>query len=637
MEARDLSKEIERYNKIQERVIKKRELCQDEGMVLSLEEERYRLIYSQIHGYLAPKREEWAEEEILNILRVVVSNDLVISKSKGIYFKESAEYYRKRGDREKLGKSIEYLDKWLELYENFYALVAFRSAEYFANFMEWETRDKDKVWKYSIDPNNDGGKTGVNYPFFYYFTQMVLNDKIRFLSKQQPTGTGKSYGNVVAISWLFGVDSEADILLVLGNPALVSSNCVGIVNMMTSPRYAKVFPEYKQFEADVDEVELMKNPDMAIPLDRNKVFEICRIKDGTLKLSFSSRPMSITIIAKDTPIDGIRVKYLFLDDICRSKDAGNNSQHQKDIDNYWNSWWKRNYNPDDLRVVIGGTTYSIYDILSNLKNYYSGGRVERSPINKYTTLSMDGKSVFVCVPALDYDTDESTYPQKYSTKSKREMRDRDFRSFMAMEQQQPLPPDTTPFYWDNLRLYSVIPEENRSSSCWASIDPVRIGNDNFAMPIFAPVGDLFYLKDCLYEQRPQETLYSLVVDKIIQHHITQLVIERNTDTSLKALIEKLLDERGISFCNIIESYTNEKKDVRITNEENNIKTRLVFPEKRLYANSSAMGKFMYDLVSFSWKLSENAHDDSIDACTKFSETFIRGRNRQAKMVGTFKR
>ena len=68
MEARDLSEEIERYNKIQERVIKKRELCQDEGMVLSLEEERYRLIYSQIHGYLAPKREEWAEEEILKIL-----------------------------------------------------------------------------------------------------------------------------------------------------------------------------------------------------------------------------------------------------------------------------------------------------------------------------------------------------------------------------------------------------------------------------------------------------------------------------------------------------------------------------------------------------------------------------------------
>lgn len=637
MEARDLSKEIRRYNEIQSKVMKKKDLCQNEEMVLSLEEERYRLIYSQIHGYLAPKRESLAEEEILEILRIVVSNDLVISKSKSIYFKECSEYYGKKGEKEKRIKSIEYLNKWLELYENFYALVAFRSAEYFANFMEWETRDKDKVWKYSIDPRNDGGKTGVNYPFFYYFTQMVLNDKIRFLSKQQPTGTGKSYGNVVAISWLFGVDPQADILLVLGNPALVSSNCVGIVNMMTIPRYAKVFPEYKQFEADIDEIELAKNPSMDIPLDRNKLFEICRIKDGTLKLSFSSRPMSITVIAKDTPIDGIRVKYLFLDDICRSKDAGNNNQHQKDIDNYWNSWWKRNYNPDDLRVVIGGTTYSIYDILSNLKNYYSGGRVERSPINKYTTLSADGKSVFVCVPALDYDTDESTYPQKYSTKSKREMRDRDFRSFMAMEQQQPLPPDTTPFYWDNLRLYDTIPEENRSNSCWASIDPVRIGNDNFAMPIFVPVGDLFYLKDCLYEQRPQETLYSLVVDKIIQHHITQLVIERNTDTSLKALIEKLLDERGISFCNIIESYTNEKKDIRITNEENNIKTKLVFPEKHLYANSSAMGKFMYDIVSFSWRLSENAHDDSIDACTKFCETFIRGRNRQAKMVGTFKR
>ena len=135
----------------------------------------------------------------------------------------------------------------------------------------------------------------------------------------------------------------------------------------------------------------------------------------------------------------------------------------------------------------------------------------------------------------------------------------------------------------------------------------------------------------------QEKVYQLIVDKIVQHHITQLVIERNTDTSLKKLLTDMLREQGVSFCTINEIYTYEKKDVRITNQQNLIKTQLVFPSRHLYANSSEMGKFMYDIVSFSWDLSKNQHDDSIDAVTIFCETLLRGRNNRYATVGTFKR
>ena len=208
---------------------------------------------------------------------------------------------------------------------------------------------------------------------------------------------------------------------------------------------------------------------------------------------------------------------------------------------------------------------------------------------------------------------------------------------MAMEQQLPLAPETTPFYWDNLRTYDAIPEEGRSPFCWASIDPVRVGGDNLAMPIFTKVGNDFFLVDCLYEATEMDRLYGQICDKIEQHNITTLVIEKNTDTSLKKVLTDMLHARAIYYCNIIEIYTYEKKDIRITNMQSTIKTQLVFPAERLYGRASAMGRFMYDIVSFSWKMSDNLHDDSIDAVTMFCETLICGKNQRVKLISTFKR
>lgn len=612
---------IDRYTEVLKRFPKGREKD-----VLDICKERYRLYWREIHEVLAPKRTTEGEDEIRAHVRTVMAVDLPLCAKKVEFFKKCLPVYERSGSKENLEKCYKYLDEWLRLYEGFYALVAFRSLRHFAEFMEWDKRDKDKVWKYSIDPQGDGGWTGVNFPFFYYFNQMVLKKDVKFISKQQATGTGKSYSNIVAISWVLGLDADNDCLIVLGNPALVLTNTRGIVEMMTSKRFAKVFPEFEQYH-DTDDVGVI----------RNKVFSVCRQKEGELTLSHSGKAMNVKIISKDTPVDGIRVRYLFLDDVCRSKDAGNNKQHEVDVSNYWNSWWKRNYNTEDFYIVVGGTAYSIYDILTTLKIYYSKGKVRRSGVNKYTTLSLDGRCVFVAVPALDFDTDESTYPQKFSTAEKRAMRERNFRDFMAMEQQQPQPPETSPFYWDNLNTYDVIPEEGRSDSCWASIDPVRIGGDNFAMPIFLKVGEWFYLKDCIYMNIEQEKIYQVVVDKIRQHHITQLVIERNTDTSLKKVISDMCSQQGVGFCNIEEVYTYEKKEIRITNQQNNIKTQLRFPAQHLYSQSSEMGRFMYDIVSFTWEMSKNIHDDSIDAVTMFCEKFLGGKFQQYAVVGTFKR
>ena len=987
---------------------KDKNLFNKEKEILDICKQRYQMCWSQIHENLALKKTEKAENEIQEIIKGIFSLDLPICESKIDRFKNAIEAYEKRKDTENVEKCYQYMQEWLMLYENNYALVAFRHLEYYCNFMEFDKKDNEKVWKYSLDPYGDGGYTGVNKGFFYYFNQMVLKKDIKFISKQQSTGTGKcvlsstqvltpsgmkkiadlqvgdyvcsmknnevcnrritgkwytkkkqikittrgasitvspehrlytqrgyieaqdikqsdylyrlckefnpnkeyrisedelvfvscmlfdghckypnygfskmpntkifkrfvnslknlgikysirkkqgtecktcrvfqnekiarnilhkygldgklskekrlpkqffdmslenkfkfiglmfatdgyickksdcgitlsskeliddirllldtcgiyshishknikldcnnfdawvlgipneymeivykycycydkddileefydfnfnkerkpysnntgypkelfeknvefrrvvrkqwarnktfkrsfveefnekthtlddivykdfiweqiktiefideevdmidieveethnfiannivshnSYSNAFAISWLLGIEPENDILIVLGNPSLVLNNVKSIVQLIKNPKFAKVFPEFNKY---LEIVEDKKGNQIEQVSD--SIFSTCRAKDGELTLADSSKPVNVKVISKDTPIDGIRVRYLFLDDICRSKDAGNMKQHETDINNFWNSWWKRNYNTEDFYVILGCTAYSIFDIASQLISYYSKGKMKPSPINKYSYLSLDEKCVFIKVPKIDEDFDRSTYPQKFSYEEAIKIKERDYRSFMAMEQQKPLPPENSPFYIENLNSYDVIPEENRSEFCWASLDTARVGYDYNSMPIFVKVDEKFYLKDCLYLNEPMEKVYGKIVEKIIQHKITKLVIEKNIDTSLKALLDKMLAEQGIAYCDIIEVYATIKKEEKIYNMENTIKNYIVFPNMHLYSYSSQMGKFMNDVFGFSYT-HKNEHDDSIDSIATFCQRMI---------------
>lgn len=615
----DYGDEIKRADEILRRV-RRSALFDEDGDVLKLEEARLGMLRAQIHEWCVARGDE---RGIQAAIRTIFELDLPVCAAKKEKFVAGALKFKKARDEARMVAAYEGAKKWEALEYDFQCLVAFRSLEHFALLWERDLADDDKIFKWSIDPNYDGGKTGVNKPFLFYFNQMVLQKKIKFISKQYPTGYGKSLTDGIAIAWLLGMNPDNDVMKVLGNPVLITTTMNTIVGIMTKPFFGQVFPKFAKWFEDGER-----------PMN---MFSLCRIREGEFTLADSIKTLNLKVISKDTSIDGIRVRFLFLDDVCRSKDAGNNVQHEKDIANYWNSWWKRNYNTNDFYVVAGGTAYSIYDIISTLIRHYSGGKMKPSGRNKYTYTNLDETAVFIKIPKLDPKTDESTFPKRFPTEEARQIRARDYRMFMAMEQQQPLPPETTPFYWDNLITYDFIPDENRSPFCWASIDPVRVGGDNLAMPIFRKIGDLYYLVDCIYDQAEMERLYTLIVDKIAQHNITQLVIERNTDTSLKKVIDDMLRDRGIGYCNIIEIYTYERKNVRITNMQNTIKTQIAFPAEKLYARASMMGRFMYDIVSFSWKLSDNLHDDSIDAVTMFCETLLTGRNRMCKKIETFRR
>lgn len=509
------------------------------------------------------------------------------------------------------------LKRYMEVYDDFMALASFRSFKHFCLYMESDW-DK-KIWLPTLN---------IFEGWYYYANKMVLDGDVKFIEKQLPVAYGKSVSDNFLIAWIFGHDIDSDVIKVFGNRYNCERAFNTIIELMCNEKYAKVFPYYKQFGGRKD-----------------NIFEICKASDGTFKITGTKKPTNFLCVGKESKISGVRTKYFFLDDITQAEDAGKISAHDKDINTYQTVWSKRFYSSENSHLIVGGTTYSQFDILTYLKKKFNIEESVQSRVNKYTRVATSnvfgkgGISAFICVPKLDYDTDESTYPTEFPTENARKDREENYLSFMAMEQQQPLAPQDCPFFMDNLKEYTQLPEiggKDRDIYHLAYLDTKRKGNDFCAMAIGFKYGNMFAMNDCLYDQRPMQDIYPSIVAKIIKHNISQLFVEVNINEGIVDLLTRMLAERGYYNCKITEVFNYEKKDDRIAGEEANIKSFMMFPKFGMYPRSSEFGQAMEELYGYSYRR-KNEHDDFTDACAGFSRAFINSNRSSNVKISSFSR
>ena len=591
--------------------------------LLSAMSEMYRY---QIHEYLVPqesvdgekKIRQYVKDIICDILPIVETKIRVISNNLAKYGRMSAS--KRSAVLDEINSLEENRKKYLVLLDDFYALASFRSLKHFALYMEFDKPDSQKVWKHAM---------GCFESFYFYANSMILDGKVKRITKSFPVGYGKSFSDTVTISFIFGYDINNDVLKVVGNNKLIGDTLTGVIGMMTSNRYAKAFPYYAQFNG---------NKDM--------MFEVGKASDGILLIHGSVRPKSLIVVAKDTAVDGVRAKFRFYDDITRSKDKENVPEHEKDWAKYSDQWSKRKYDDALDFEIAGGTRYHTEDFLSRYREHYGEESAVDDKKFKYTKINERTRFVIISVPKLDYDTDESTYPQKFSTESARLERNRDPRTFAAMEQQQPETPLNSPFYWDNLQTYQSLPLKkceggNREDTCMASLDLPRTGANNISLGIYSKCENLYYLIDTYYEKKPLDyilhdgrTELDWICDMIIKHNVTELVVEINTCSDIKRQIMDKLLSRGYANCKVIEKYSVEKKEVKIMTCWTPIINTIVFPARKVFSLSSMTGRFMQDIIAWNDKAKI---DDSIDSVCMFVQEFITKNSASVGKVSTFRR
>lgn len=495
-------------------------------------------------------------------------------------------------------RALEYM-KYLK---NAYRMSARTSLENYFIYREWEDTPSERFFA----PRYEAIKG-----YIHYLEEIVTNPNFNLLIFNAMSGFGKTFPEKVSEAWAFGRDPSGTVLSLCSNEDVVKGGSRVVIDEMKSEWFGEVFPE------------------MAWSEDKKNYF--LKETESNWKLRQCKLVSSYYAKTVQSNVVGVRASQrIHIDDLYADyKEAMSQTLNEYYLNKHLTVWSKRFVQNMIPKVVVTGTLWASGDFIALLiKLQKKRHKFARHPKYKYTWVSEDGSVAIIQLPALDYETGLSTCPELKTTKELLiEKSAMDEYLWETNFQQRPTDPDALFFSYSKLRTYETIPKTDFTGA-YAVIDATRkSGKDYFAMPIFLKIpnenGYDYYLKDCIFTRTATKDMYYQVCEKIIEHHIVELVIESNVTSELKQNIEKILKANGVNYCIIREKYNCENKKVRIELEKGNIIRKLVFPQAEMFGVQSDMGAFMNNLTLYN-NAGSNPNDDAPDSCGLFTHEIIDG-------------
>nr|DAW58816.1 MAG TPA: Terminase [Caudoviricetes sp.] len=566
----------------------------------------YEWLYYQIHTFLTPNKNIPKYESVIKTYCNYIRDKIL-----PICNNKIKHYNTKLVSQENAQPNRDCLKKWLDLEDNFYALACYRNLEMMALYLE---RGKtNKLWAKTIHLFRN---------FYFYSQKLVFEQKIDMIRASYFPGAGKTYAVNILCAWWWGYDNEASIIRVTYSADLCKQFIQQITDILDSPQYRKVFPKF-----DIGNVGDGKTSG----LYNNYSVEI------GFRFAFSS-VQNFYATTRDGQTTGKRGNILIIDDITKGSDEAYDENLHKRLTNKFDTEWNSRGDSSYQPIIAVGTMWSNLDLLNVLHNRAiknTNNNMEEDSSFKYTELSKnnDGSlnSVFISTPILDYATNQSTCPLRYSTEKMLQKRDNmDEALWNAVYQQRPTPPEEFLFAISKLQTYddSTYPKKEmleNETQCYAFIDPTRKGTDFFSMPIFKRYRidknrwSKWYWIDIIFEQKATKELMFDIAFKIINHRITKVGYENNIDVSFDSALKYTLRDLNYSGSVTIEPFysSNESKQMKISNAAFGMKKEIIYPAPKMFAMNSPMGKAMNQLTMWSLSQRYGDHDDCPDSISMF--------------------
>ena len=326
--------------------------------------------------------------------------------------------------------------------------------------------------------------------------------------------------------------------------------------------------------------------------------------------------------AVDVSSDG----YLYVDDLVRDREESMSIQRMENLyQTYQNTVLDRKN--DGAKELMVGTLWSVND-----------------PLERTRVLFQDDPDyVFRRIPALN-DKDKSNFDYEingFSDKYYLNLRKRlDSAEWSAKYQQQPFVREGLLFPIEELRLFEgMIPDDGRDSETVAVIDPAFGGGDSLSMPICRDYGHKErYIIDWVFNTGTQSKTVPLIVNKIIQHYITRVQIEKNSGGQLLAdSIKKEMEARGVIHCKItlVGAPVKMSKEDKISAYSDFVKEHFIFlvPNSRfktnkellVYKRSTEYQRAMDEMCMYSAQ-GKQPHDDAPDSIVQLAMLFDKRKN-----------
>lgn len=500
----------------------------------------------------------------------------------------------------KIDTNPNHATEYAEQLKNAYKLGARVSLEHYFVYREWDEPEKDKFFE---------PRYNVLKSYVHFLQEMVYNPDFTDLVFNAPSGMGKTYPEKIAEAWSYGIDDTGAMLALCSNDDVVKAGSRAVIDEIKSECFGEVFPHMKWTEED--KFFFLKETE-----------EKWKLKNAKLPFSYYAKTTNSNVVGSRAS------KWIHIDDLYADYKEALNPQLNLYYANKSTTVWEVRYIQNKKpKKVITGTLWASGDYIDlKIQELEKLHTFKPHPKYKYTRISEDKSCVIIQVPALDYDTGESTCPEMKSTEDYLKIKNNIEEYLWETNfQQRPINPEALFFGYDKIRTYETIPETDFKGS-YAVIDATRkSGKDFFAMPIMKKVQNDasfdYYLKDCLFTRTATKDMYLDIVEKIIEHHIIMLVIESNVTSELKSAVEKELRSRGVSYCEIIEKYNTIPKATRIETEKGVIRKQMVFPKKGMYGINTHMGKFMENLTLYNAN-GGNANDDAPDSLGMLASEII---------------
>ena len=324
--------------------------------------------------------------------------------------------------------------------------------------------------------------------------------------------------------------------------------------------------------------------------------------------------------AVDVSKDG----YLYVDDLVRDREHSlSASRMENTYQEYQNKMLDRMN--DGAKKILVGTLWSVLDPL--VREEHENANNPRARFRK--------------IPALN-EKDESNFQYEFNGFSSQyyiDYRERlDKPEWMAKYQQAPFVREGLTFPIEELRFFDGnVPDE--ACRTIAALDPAFGSGDSLSMPICKDFGNDKYIVDWVHDKRSVGYTIPLVADKIEEHTITELKIEKNRGGDLFAeQLKKELDARQIRHCKIVLENAPVKmsKEDKISGYSDFVKRNFQFLSVKkwteensfVYVASEQYKKAVDELTMFSAE-GRNIHDDAPDALTQLAMMFEKKQQRKA--------
>ena len=492
------------------------------------------------------------------------------------------------------GSKVENMALFFDCYKKAYCFCARRDFECFVDYVEWNTPKKVLA-----------NRRNVLKPYVDALNRIAFDDRLQYLVVSYPPSMGKSYLATLFTAWGYGLSINNSVIRMSYSDELVLGFSRTVKGIISSPEFAEIFPLFKLYNG--------------------KPFEVERESDW--KIKNANVPKSNHIArTRSGSTTGERASFaIIFDDMTKgAEEANSESVHKGIYDKWLTEWWNRR-DGQKCKFIFVGTQWTPEDILNRVIE----DRNKVSPLqetnNPYVMESEDKSTIVIRVPMLDKEhktTCEEVYPQHIAEQIEQNT---DPFLFSCVYQQDPIAPTGRELAWECLQTYTN-PPDDLEPYCMAIIDTKRKGKDNLNMFICKPDGHgKHYLWDAIFSKKPMQSLYNDIVDKVILHKITTMVIENNTDESLKTLLDDRLHAKGCYWCTIIEKYNTKNKETRIKDNLWTILTLIVFKDKSIVKPNTDIGRLMDNITKYSFD-KPNAFDDGPDGSALYASEIIMGKS-----------